>query len=727
MVAPGQGAWLGRGRAPARWLGPLPVWARPGPAGLRLIDADGTARPAILRFDHDDFMAEYLDLLQRHPERLGEWLAQPETWRRPMPRPQGAQPAPADSDAGLRQVAFVYERTRRESARRRLPSAVALAAGKPRLRPAAPDPGPEEGETPLKLYQAAQMRHYLVCASLVCEQPGLPDRLPDSRRGERAGFVVRRLLPPQDQPGAPLAAWEEWAFVPAASGNTWQRLGRHGDITARRLAAGEELLPMFATAFAGDCGAARHLFCGTIPVNRREQWLAAALGGEADQPGGQAAVAGRSHAALLLQADVVAPWKALLEQAEQEGQRAGRRYQNLGEGTDTADRARALRAVRDRLQTGSWYVLLDLAAFLRDHLPAVWACLRGEKPLAELDQPAQALVSALRGARLGETLKARLRHVGPGPAHPHFEARYRRGGPASLAEALVAALAAGPGLERVGGAFAVGFDEAGEPLPIDAGWPDFLFPLADPQQRHPAPEDDQAGLTPPQDDQAGLAPPLPAVAPERLKGLQGLARSLAAVDALGELIEALLPARAGEPAEAVPAMAESGEAWFILRCVYQRPACGPLAPPVLSAPSRRFQMAAFFDPDAPARPVRIPMPMDISPAGLRKYQKNTGLVLSDMLCGKIKGIRRLGLVDLVLSVLPWPLRRDLPDPGDAPCKDSQGQGLGMILSLSIPIVTLCALILMMIMVSLFDALFRWLPWLFTWRPVVGLKGKKTEG
>jgi len=164
-------------------------------------------------------------------------------------------------------------------------------------------------------------------------------------------------------------------------------------------------------------------------------------------------------------------------------------------------------------------------------------------------------------------------------------------------------------------------------------------------------------------------------------------------------------------------------AWFVVRCVYARPGCGPLFPPLLSTATQKFQMAPFFDPDAPARPVRIPMPLDISPAGLRKYQKNTGFVISDMLCGKIKGIRKLTFADLVLSVLPWPFHKDLPDPGKSgPCGEG-ANSFGMICSLSIPIVTLCALILMMIMVALFDLFFRWIPYLFVCLPIPGLKGK----
>jgi len=96
-----------------------------------------------------------------------------------------------------------------------------------------------------------------------------------------------------------------------------------------------------------------------------------------------------------------------------------------------------------------------------------------------------------------------------------------------------------------------------------------------------------------------------------------------------------------------------------MRCVYVRCDCGPQNVAVLSTSSQRFQMANFFDPDAPARPIRITLPLDTTPAGMRKHSKNTAFMISDVLCGQIQRAKGLGLVDLVLSVLPWPFHKDL--------------------------------------------------------------------
>jgi hypothetical protein len=96
-----------------------------------------------------------------------------------------------------------------------------------------------------------------------------------------------------------------------------------------------------------------------------------------------------------------------------------------------------------------------------------------------------------------------------------------------------------------------------------------------------------------------------------------------------------------------------------------------------------------------------------------------------MLCGQIQRAKGMGLGDLVRSVLPWPFHKDLDlGDGDAACRNDAGANIGMICSLSIPIVTICALILVIIIVSLFDFFFRWLPFFILCFPVPGLRGKR---
>jgi hypothetical protein len=203
---------------------------------------------------------------------------------------------------------------------------------------------------------------------------------------------------------------------------------------------------------------------------------------------------------------------------------------------------------------------------------------------------------------------------------------------------------------------------------------------------------------------------------------------LARIDRLSDLIQAALPPLPAAPMPALPIGAEPPldprEGWFAIRFVFERLNCGPLEGPVVSAATRPFQMASFFDPDAPARPIRIAMPIDTSPAGLRKFDKKAAFMISDMLCGQIDRVKGMTLGDLVRSVLPWPLHKDLSVPEKGPCKSGSGLEIGMICSLSIPIITICALLLLMIIVSLLDIIFRWMPFFLICFPLPGFKAKK---
>ena len=423
-----------------------------------------------------------------------------------------------------------------------------------------------------------------------------------------------------------------------------------------------------------------------------------------------------SRARMLFQNDVTGPWKILVEQAEYTKQGLGRSisgFETSGSSAGETDRAR--RTQRDIIQMASWYVLLDFARFLQRNLPGLWnvatrMAANDSLQAADFDLASNEieLLDLIQQTRLSnnvidallaendqyvpdydlDTVVRRNAAIDAGTVRP------------GLLNALVAISALESDLETVETEF-VRFDDQGSSpvaLSVDEKWPDFLFPLADPQFNGPVPGNASSSGS--------------------------LDSRLEKIDALAELVEKILPEPADTETVVQPdAGLNQREAWFVIRCVYERPHCGPLFPALVSEPTRVFQMAPFFDPDAPSRPVRIPMPLDISPAGLRKYQKNTAFVISDMLCGKIKKIRKITLGDLVLSVLPWPFHKDLPNPGDTgPCK-SGGMDIGMICSLSIPIVTLCALILLMIMVALFDLFFRWIPFLFICLPIPGLKGK----
>jgi hypothetical protein len=179
------------------------------------------------------------------------------------------------------------------------------------------------------------------------------------------------------------------------------------------------------------------------------------------------------------------------------------------------------------------------------------------------------------------------------------------------------------------------------------------------------------------------------------------------------LENALMAALAGTEVPStvpVPAIAQINVAtqtspWFTVRCVYERPNCAT-QPPVVSEPTSAFQLASFFDPDAPARPIRVEMPADTTPAGLRKFDKNTSFVMSDVLCGQVDALRGLTFGDLVLAVLPFPFHKKLSISSGGLGRCVAG---GKVCSLSIPIITICALVLLMMIVKILDTVFFWMP------------------
>lgn len=137
--------------------------------------------------------------------------------------------------------------------------------------------------------------------------------------------------------------------------------------------------------------------------------------------------------------------------------------------------------------------------------------------------------------------------------------------------------------------------------------------------------------------------------------------------------------------------------FLVLRCVYERPRCKAFRPPVVSAPTRPFRFAAVFDPDAPARPIRIPLPADTSLKGLRQYtRKGVSFLVSNALRKQMGRVAGATLDDLDSG--------ELGEPGD-----DGGSGLGTICSFSIPIITICAFLLLMIIVQLLNNVFFWLP------------------
>ncbi len=157
------------------WTQPPALLGTPASRILPLARA-ALKRPAILRFNNDDFMDEFMNVLDI------------------------VTGAAARVPGAARDVARVHARTG-AGAEAAAVDACFNASGSSRgAQPAGltvpPSPPAESvpAGTPLKLYQPAHQRHYLVASSLVCGIAGLPDRGVEAGRGEQIG--VRDPPPP---------------------------------------------------------------------------------------------------------------------------------------------------------------------------------------------------------------------------------------------------------------------------------------------------------------------------------------------------------------------------------------------------------------------------------------------------------------------------------------------------------------------------------------------------
>jgi hypothetical protein len=698
-------------RHPVKWFAPMPLWAERSSLGIHPREHAREREPAILRFASDTFMDDLLNVVTSSPTGISEFIAQPETWRQPMVSPKPRVKPEPDSV-----ISHLFKKTRLLT-QQQIPGKKQFS--KTVDTPAADSAAEHDNgdRPPLKLFQAGHQRYYLVSATLSSGEPNYSDCALDLGRNERATFVVRRLAPPSDElTGAPIEEWrdiaDEYAFVITPGGAEWRKIDTHKSEVTRRLVPREEQLPLFPLIYEDRCGHKRHIHSGLIPVGKREVWMGAPAGvapaGQSPQNQSPAEQGSTSLKMSIFQNDVAGPWKALIQHAQLTSDRVGESlgpiYGNFGIKSEDANNEASLQTARDQIQTGSWYVLLDFAKFLENNLMNVWAEINNVQPADPLLDDEVSLIDHLASTVISASLRSSL------TSKRYSEADVKN----NMLEALADIAGFENDLEFIEKEF-VRDDPASE---TERSWPDFLFPLADPYPM-------DSVLVPNTDiDESAFS----ALGKEEIEQ----AKTLAKIDALAALIDKILSTSSKEtevPEEenliSSQTVLDQREAWFVVRCVYERPGCGPLFPAVVSEPTRLFQMAPFFDPDAPARPVRIPMPVDISPAGLRKFKKTASFVMSDMLCGQIKRIRKLTLGDLVLSVLPWPFHKDLPDPGKTgPCKGGGGINIGMICSLSIPIVTLCAFIMLIIIVALFDLFFKWIPYFFICLPIPGLKAKK---
>lgn len=695
----------------ALWTSPAPLWGRfaAEPDSAAAFLADDQAAPAILRFANDEFMEQLFGILDTDPRQLGELIARPETWRGPT------------SDAPSLVERIPLPRLARSFARLRKGKAVSTG-----LNPTAHEiVTKENGITralPLKLYHPAHQRHYLVAANLVCGRAGFPDRGVESGGCEQVRFVLRRLLPIDETENSPR---EEYAFVKDASGARWQRIEPviGADDPTAMLAPGEELLPLFPLNFRDDSGHPRRLLAGNVPVGRREEYMSTRAqrqtlaigvsgGGIAANP---SAMAARKEQ---LKMEVIEPWKNLIRTSIYAADRIMKNDRD-NEFMPDGDMKNAAISANNQAQAQSWLILLDLADYLQLHLKPVWDCVVNPAKRSDLTSNAQRrLFDWLNNTLTAPASNLQMANIAPPLA-------------TNLRDALMQVRATETVRKGLEGATRLFPDLLDDGLT----WPGFAYLLAGVHGSGSSYTwwgiqgslNSVAGVSVDDEDRDAATPVMPAV-------MQLAETEAARLDKLVQLvILAIDPAAPATPAPPLPyavrlrdalTTTRGDEGWFAMRCVYVRCDCGPQNVAVLSTPTQRFQLANFFDPDAPARAIRITLPLDTTPAGMRKHSKNTAFMISDVLCGQIQRAKGLGLADLVLSVLPWPFHKDLNVDGVGQCKSSTEANIGMICSLSIPIITICALILLMIIVSLLDFIFKWMPWFIACFPIPGFKAKK---
>jgi len=500
---------------------------------------------------------------------------------------------------------------------------------------------------PLRLYQPVHGRFYLVAASLACRVPGLPEHTVDTAGGDVVAFVVRKITVSVDGTGKETGETGEWGWVQRADGSHgWTRA------SGQALLAGEETIPLFSTGYTGAGGLKgtlrRRVFAGLVPASRRETYANAKeapatppTGVTADEPRVMDFVRG-----------VVDPWVALSEWWEKV------------KGDPNADQE------RQTLESSSALVILEFAEFLDRWLkPVLQAAISGNG--GSLPPKQKALYDRLAGQRMWTKKKLTS------------ESR-------TFAQSIAEAWAQRAAFDQI----VVVTAPLPLPPPVPAGFSPVVLldpltsvtppPVTSPPTPTPNPGPDFTAL-------GALVSRPPTSSDVFDRPIAALVRDALAEASAPATLPQLPPAAPPDP---------RGDDWFVVRCVYLRPQCGKLAPPVVSDRSERFRLASFFEPDAPARQLRVALPVDTSPATLRKYDRNVAFMLSDQLRKQMSRATSL---------------KDLMD-GKAGDEDS-GLNFAVICSFSIPIITICALILLMIIVVLLNIVFWWLPFFKVCFPV----------
>ena len=266
-----------------------------------------------------------------------------------------------------------------------------------------------------------------------------------------------------------------------------------------------------------------------------------------------------------------------------------------------------LKAAHEQIQTVSWYILLDFAQYLDQYLHNVWQAILDPQQETNLTNTAEVnLLNALKNTVIGPGLVHALTRdmrVPPetllSPLGTLLPSLYTAANvKGSLYEALKAIVGWKERLEAATGAYDRQKMDATQRGKPDPTWPDFLFPFADPEVTALQVSNGVAPL----DEQDEVDSEVSLEEKDGTDEAHRLARQadLASVDKLVAFVVRALPKEANEPAPALPLAAQprldTREGWFVMRCVFERPNCGPLEPPVVSEPTPAVPVGRVLRP-----------------------------------------------------------------------------------------------------------------------------------
>jgi len=266
-----------------QWAQPALLWDKTQPIEQR-------KKPQLLQLTSDDFLPEFLDAMNAEPKK----------------------------ELGSNPVALDFLNTKKMA----------------------------DSAAPLKLYQPLHSRYYLVTASLVCQQVGLPDKDVDLKKGEKTYFVIRRTQGGVEQ------GWSD--------SDGWFNIPEKPDPKSKSTPKEEHLPAHPVSVCTGEennlVSCKRKIYYGYIPTGNREKYLdkqvvSTSTANSPEEKIKQFFASTTSQIDYrfdLFDTKVIATWTVL---------------------------NRSVPAPANAIDTGSATILLEFVVFLKQALNAVWTAL----------------------------------------------------------------------------------------------------------------------------------------------------------------------------------------------------------------------------------------------------------------------------------------------------------------------------------------------------------------